>query len=371
MLQKRAIVFSLAWQPFESGGEIAPRKIMEMNPAIHFDVITRKFESSWASFESNNNVSIYRVAWPTKYGYIAGGFCKAVELRIKTRYDFAWSIMAGYSGGIALWYKIFFPKTPLLLTLQEGDPIEHILKRVGILKPFFRLLFKKADAIQAISNYLALWGKEMGFMGEPVVVPNGVEVPATLGAPSPAPRTWGSERQVILISNSRLEKKNGLDIVIRALKLLPDNFVFRNAHQGSEKENLLALARELGVADRVTLDPVLPYPQGADYLKQGDIFVRPSRSEGLGASFLEAMALGLPIIGTPVGGISDFLKDGETGIFCDPESPESLAQAVMRLVESPELYERVRKGGYELMKEKFSWQSVGQRMQNVFQSLHA
>ncbi len=369
MPQKRAIVFSLAWAPFESGGEIAPRKIIEMNADIHFDVVTHKFDASWPSFETKNNLSIYRVGWPTKYGYIAGGFVKAVQLSLKHKYDFSWSIMAGYSGCIALWYKIFFSKTPLLLTLQEGDSKEHILNRVRFLRPFFRLLFKKADAVQAISNFLANWGKEMGFTGTPVVIPNGVDVPATLGAPSPAPRTWGSERQVILISNSRLEKKNGLDIVIRALKLLPEKFVFKNAHQGSERENLLTLAKEIGVADRVTLDPVMPHEAAVEYLKQGDIFVRPSRSEGLGASFLEAMALGLPIIGTPVGGIPDFLKDGETGVFCEPENSESFARAVMRLTENPILYDAVRKNAYALMKEKFSWSSVGERMSKLFKTL--
>ncbi|MFA6006410.1 MAG: glycosyltransferase family 4 protein [Candidatus Paceibacterota bacterium] len=367
--EKRVIIFSLAFYPFESGGEIAPRKIMELNPDIHFDVITWKFNTEWQSIETKNNITIYRIAWPTKYGYIVGGFLKAVRLTFKQPYDFSWSIMAGYSGGIALLYKIFFSRTPLLLTLQEGDPIEHIMKRVGILRPLFRLLFEKADAIQAISNYLASFGKQMGFRGMPIVVPNGVEVPVEVRPPNFS--EVGPPQEIILISNSRLEKKNGFDIVIRALKVLPENIIFKNVGDGAERENLIKLAKELDVAGRVTLDQAVPYEQAIEYLKQGDIFVRPSRTEGLGSSFLEAMAQGVPIIGTPVGGIPDFLKDGETGIFCEPESPENFAQAVTRLVQNPALYEHVSKGGYELVKSGYSWQSVGMRMRNLFESLHA
>ena len=69
------------------------------------------------------------------------------------------------------------------------------------------------------------------------------------------------------------------------------------------------------------------------YLSRATLFVRPSRSEGLGNAFLEAMAAGLPVVGTPVGGIPDFLKTGETGWLCQVNDPESIAQKVTEILD--------------------------------------
>jgi len=377
--RKRILIITLAWTPVESGGEIAPRKIAEMLADEYmFDVLCYRFAPGHQATEQTPYGHIYRVGG---YGHghlrknlwtIQAGM-RALSLHRQKKYDAIWVVMAAYGAGAATIFNLFNPKVPILLTLQEGDPIEHIYKRLGILRPFWHRFFTKVSTVQAISHYLAGVAKTCGFPGRPIVVPNGVDVPVELEARS---SKLGEKEKVVLISNSRLERKNGLDIVIRALALLPRHIVFKNAHEGSERELLLKLARECGVSDRVTLDPILPYTEAVEYLKQGDIFVRPSRSEGLGASFLEAMAVGVPIIGTPVGGIPDFLKDPSntsgqvvTGIFCDPESPESFAGAVLRLIESPELYEKVRKGGYELVTEKFSWQSVGERMRKLFAGL--
>jgi glycosyltransferase involved in cell wall biosynthesis len=90
-------------------------------------------------------------------------------------------------------------------------------------------------------------------------------------------------------------------------------------------------------------------------LKISDVFVRPSLSEGLGNAFLEAMAASIPVIGTPVGGIPDFLKDEETGLFCEVGNPEDIAQKIEKLVFDDSLRKRIIENGLELVKEKYDW----------------
>ncbi|MBI3631934.1 MAG: glycosyltransferase family 4 protein, partial [Candidatus Vogelbacteria bacterium] len=103
-------------------------------------------------------------------------------------------------------------------------------------------------------------------------------------------------------------------------------------------------------------------------LSSADIFVRPSLSEGLGISFLEAMAVGLPIVATNVGGIPDFLKDGKTGLFCEVDNPKSVAEKVMRLMNEPDLYRAISHNGRKLVEEKYSWDTIAARFDKLFLS---
>ena len=157
-----------------------------LSPAeFEFDMVTlAKHEPS---FERIGNVNVYRVGpiWLNKtkvfgklykYLFVFFAFFKARNLHKKNHYDIIWSMMANYAGFAALFFKIFNPGTPFVLSLQEGDPIDYIKRRVRLVYPLFKMIFTKADIIQSISNYLADFGKSMGFKNEPIVIPNGVDI---------------------------------------------------------------------------------------------------------------------------------------------------------------------------------------------------
>ncbi|MBU1102183.1 glycosyltransferase family 4 protein, partial [Patescibacteria group bacterium] len=105
------------------------------------------------------------------------------------------------------------------------------------------------------------------------------------------------------------------------------------------------------------------------YLAISDVFVRPSLSEGLGNSFLEAMAAGVPIIGTKVGGIPDFLRDGETGLFCEARNPQSIAEKITLLLSDEILRQRLIANARKLVEEKYNWDNIAQKMGNIFEKL--
>jgi glycosyltransferase involved in cell wall biosynthesis len=181
----------------------------------------------------------------------------------------------------------------------------------------------------------------------------------------------------VLITTSRLVKKNGVDTVIRALPLLPKDVTFRVLGTGPEEDALKALARELHVEERVEFVGYVSHAEMPSHLHKADIFVRPSRSEGFGNSFVEAFAAGLPVIATQVGGIADFLYDAKrnpdkqtTGWAVDVESPEHIAAAVKDILHKPEKTEEIVARAHKLAVETYDWDIVAKAMRGqVFDSV--
>ena len=100
-----------------------------------------------------------------------------------------------------------------------------------------------------------------------------------------------------------------------------------------------------------------------------DAAIFPSSFEPWGLVVNEAMAVGLPVIGTPVGGIPDFLKDRETGLLCQVRNPQDIAERIKELLSNDELRRIIISNGQKLVKEKYSWPKISQQMEQIFQKL--
>jgi glycosyltransferase involved in cell wall biosynthesis len=287
--------------------------------------------------------------------------------------------MTSYASFSALFFKFLFPKVPYILRADDGDPIEHLKKRVGIFNQLFTRVFTKADFAITTSSYLERFVRSMGYKGPLAVVPNGVDsahfshqyAPDELDALKN--KLGKKEGEIYLITTSRLVKKNACDDVIRALPLLSENVIFLILGVGPDEVMLRALARELGVEARVQFLGHASHTDLPKYLKASDIFIRPSLSEGFGISFIEAMAAGLPVIATQEGGIADFLYDAKrnpdkptTGWAVDKNSPEQIAVAVKDILANPEQVTRVKATAKKMAIEKYDWNLIAKQMQNVF-----
>ncbi len=376
--KKKILIFSTAYYPLVGGAEIAIKEITDRLPDWKFDMVTARIQPGLASTEQIGNVTVHRVGFGKsfdKYLLPILGVIKAIRVAPAKDVPIVWPMMASFGGFTALIYTWIRPKTKMMLTLQEGDPPEYILKRVGAFKPLFLRIFKRANAIQAISKFLANWGKEMGFKGEPVVIPNGVNIPHFSKQISPEERqtlrqSFGfADGDIVLVTASRLVLKNGTDDIIKALSGMPDNNRILVIGDGDDRKMLEDLVAELNLQSRVVFLGQKSHDELPSLIQSADIFIRPSLSEGLGNSFLEAMSAGLPIIGTPVGGIPDFLVDGETGVFCEPRNPESIAKAAMRIQEEPGLREKLIRQGATLVEEQYDWEGIANKMSNMFNSL--
>lgn len=373
----RILIFSLAYDPFWGGAELAVKEITDrLGGEFDFDMVTYRFSKKHLKQERVGGVNIFRVglSLPVKDGAHYGhkfkkllwgcrAFFKARSLHRKQKYDMTWCLMANYAAAAAFWFKLFHGRIPLLLTLQEGDEESYIRKRVGIFLPFWKLFFKMVNHIQVISTYLGDWARKNGAKCQIDVVPNGV----SLRKFQISSRLQNSNYKTI-ITTSRLVKKNGIDILIKAVAEL-ENIKVLIVGNGPEEQDLKNLVKKLEVEDRVEFIGSVPYEDIPKYLAVSDIFVRVSRSEGLGSSFLEAMAAGLPVIGTDVGGIPDFLKDQETGLFVKVDDSSDLAQKIKMLIENDKLRNRLIENGKKLVEQKYDWNIISQQMSKVFNSI--
>jgi len=399
---KRVLIFSLNYYPrFIGGAEVAIKEITDRidSSDIEFHMVTLRFDSSLPKVEKVGNVLVHRIGFTKKDPDIAElkGFplhlnkilfqflstCKAIHLHKKYHYDGTWAMMAHSAGVPAALFKMWNPQVPYLLTLQEGDPIDYIKHTMRFVYPIFARAFTRADIVQVISTFLGRWARDMDFVGPIEVVPNAVdtkhfseeyraeqlsELKQKLGK---------SSDDIFLITTSRLVAKNAVDDVIRALALLPKEIKFLILGVGPDEATLRALADELKVSDRVKFLRQVDHKEMPKYLAVSDIFIRPSRSEGLGISFLEAMAAGLPVIATPVGGIPDFLFDPEknpdhepTGLFCNVDDSASIAEQIKRLIADPALHARLVANGKKLVTEKYDWNLIARYMkEKVFDKL--
>ncbi len=389
---KKVLIFSLAYYPDAVGGaEVAIKEITDRLSNIEFHMVTLRYDSSLPKVERIGNVLVHRIGFSknkpgiedlkklplhlNKYLFQFLAAFVANKLHRKYKYDATWAMMAHSCGVPAAIFKLLNKNVPYVLTLQEGDPPEKIEKMMKPVWPIFSRTFTTADAIQPISSFLASWARQRGFKGDMEVIPNGFS-PASFNQDHNEEeieelknKLGKKEGDVYLVTVSRLVYKNAVDDVIRALKFLPDNIKFVVVGGGPDEEILKNLAVEIGVADRVNFIGQVDRTETAKYRKVSDIFIRPSRSEGMGNSFVSTMVARLPIITTQEGGIVDFLFDSKcnpdkptTGWAVDKDSPEQIANAIKDILANPDQVKKVVENAYNLAYEKYNWDNIAKDM---------
>jgi glycosyltransferase involved in cell wall biosynthesis len=291
-----------------------------------------------------------------------------VSLHRKEKYDAVWPIMASYGGFAAVLFRMMYSDVPMILTVQEGDNFE---RRQGIFRPFFKKIFTSATRIQVISNYLAEWARSFGAMAPIEVIPNGVDCkkftqPISIVRKGELRTEVGIlENDIVLVTASRLVHKNAVDTIVATLALLPHNYKLLILGTGADEQALRNQAQSLKLESRIIFKGFISHDLLPEYLQASDIFIRPSRTEGLGNSFLEAMAAGIPVIATPVGGIPDFLTDGQTGLFCEVDNPQSIAQKVEKLTKDKESRDYIVANARTMVQQKYEWDAVAGRMKDL------
>ncbi len=393
-MKKKILIFSLAYYPKHIGGaEVALKEITDRisTDEYEFHMVCNRFDSTLPKVQQVGNVLVHRIGLVTKNPEMVDlrkmplhlnklifqftAFYKAKQLHKKYQYDATWAMMAHSCAIPAGMFKKAFPDVQYVLTLQEGDPPEYIEKKMRIFGRRFTDGFACTDALQAISTFLMQWGKRMGASGTTEVIPNAVDTShftqeySTEELQSAKDELGKKPGDVFLVTTSRLVHKNGIDDVVWAMSELPSNVHFVVYGTGPDEEKLEDIASTLGVAGRVHMLGHIDHSIMPKYLKACDIFIRPSRSEGMGNSFVEAMAAGLPVIATQEGGIADFLFDAKrnpghltTGWAVDADTSEQIVEAVKDIIANPEQVQKVATQAKEMVLEKYDWNLIAQDM---------
>jgi glycosyltransferase involved in cell wall biosynthesis len=209
-----------------------------------------------------------------------------------------------------------------------------------------RWLARMTDALVAVSGEVRQFlSDQIGVAPSAIrVIRNGVAVPA----PSPAgvtalrTRIGGADAGIVLGTIASLTAKKGHAFLLRAVAQLRDRGVTCTlvlAGDGPERPGLEALTHELGLTGRVQYLGTVPQP--ADVLAAIDVFVLPSLVEGLPLALLEAMLAGTAVVATAVGGVPEVVESGVNGLLVPAGNEAALADAIARLIGSPELRARL------------------------------
>lgn len=240
---------------------------------------------------------------------------------------------------------------------------------------FFSAYF--ADAIIAVSEAAAENLVRCGIIPSKItVIENGVPVPL-LGdfldlehgsEPGGAiTNEVTKERSLVVGTVGRLSPEKGHSVLIQAAAIIRNRFPscrFLIVGDGPLKDRLQNLAYDLGLEKEIEFIGYRPDVQ--PYLKSMDVFALPSYTEAMPLSLLEAMALGLPIVASKVGGIPEVIKDGYNGFLVEPGNEKDLADKIIRFLESPHVRKAMGQAGRETVESRFNVEIMTRKITELY-----
>lgn len=263
----------------------------------------------------------------------------------------------------------FFSYSSKIVVFFRGcdESIIQRFKKSAFLKKLFNRYYNKLGKILVLSTSFKQQLIELGIKEEKILVTT------TLYKKS-INNFWENKKRENGITNilfmSRFAKAKGIDIVCGVLKLLVDNgyrkilFVF--AGDGPEIDNLHSFINDNQLNKFVSLPGYIIGKLKDRVLAEGDIYILPSKTEGLPNAILEAMGAGLVVISKPVGGIPEVVEDGLNGFLHDSDDPVVYFNSVKRLIEEKELLIDIQKRNRKKAEDNYEASIVIKNIENLY-----
>ena len=268
---------------------------------------------------------------------------------------------------------------PLVVTFHALGTVKRRYQGQEDTSPLNRIRVEAAVAAEADSIVATCADEvtELGLLGvqasKVAVVPCGVDLDHFLPAAGNVRSAAVPERdyRYRLVSAGRLVRRKGYDTTIEALTRLPETELLiaggGDATAEPEHDRLLTLADQLGVADRVRLIGQLGRTEMPALLRSADLVVCSPWYEPFGIVPLEAMACGVPVVASAVGGMLDSVVDGVTGAHVPPRDPAALADVIGALLDAPDHRAALSRAGLEWVRSRYSWDRVAADTAAVYQ----
>ena len=230
-----------------------------------------------------------------------------------------------------------------------------------LLAPFLRLVWKDAFAVVANSAGLRELALAFDSRFDISIIPNGVD----LDLYKTETHKWPVPR---LLSVGRLVYQKGLDLGMYALAELKDiGWEWHIAGDGPQMQPLQSLAKELNIDDRVIFHGWQSRKDLIQLYQQSNLFLFPSRHEGMPNAVLEAMASGLPVIASCIAGNEELVVDGNTGLLVPPEDEAALRLALHKLLSDVALRKDMGLASRRRVEEYYSWENTAWQYANLLE----
>ena len=284
------------------------------------------------------------------------------------------------SGPVAFALKLL-RRVPYVVSLRGGDvPGFQPYDLAGyhrVTKPLITFLWRRAQAVVANSEGLRQLAAQSTPKLDITVIPNGVDT--NVFHPAPAlqsrltsiasatevgeggtPDTPHPTPDIRLLFVGRLTRQKGLDVLLDALAQLPGScsWALKIVGDGDLREALEQQAALLGLKARVSFSGWCDRDQLPERYRQADIYVQPSRDEGMPNTVLEAMASGLPTIATNIAGCEELIEDCSTGLLVEPDNQRQLTAATEKLIVDTDLRKRLGTAARQHVSEHYAWPRV-------------
>ncbi len=239
--------------------------------------------------------------------------------------------------------------TPVIVNYRGGEAREYLAASARWVIPSMA----RAARLVVPSGFLQQVFSEVGLSA--TIIPNIIDL--DMFNPAQAPPL---EAGFTLVITRNLEPIYGLDTAIRALalarKAIPD-IQLKIAGSGPQRAELEQLVERLGLGGAVVFLGRLERPQIVDLYHSAHAMLNPSRVDNMPNSVLEALACGLPVISTNVGGVPYIVQDGQTAILVDPDNAQEMAQAIIKLCNDSTLRSYLRESGRRAVAQ-YAWDEV-------------
>src|SRR5882762_3162302 len=237
--------------------------------------------------------------------------------------------------------------------------------------PLHRWLLKRN---LAAVDYLCSTSRDMAretgkYTSKPVLItPFGVDCEVF----SPRRDSVSEEKEFVVGTVRSMERSYGIDILLKAFKLLTDRHPSSPCRLvivggGTLEAEYKRLAQRLGLGRRVHFAGRVTHDRVPEYLRSFSVFVALSRWESFGVAVLEASSCGIPVVVTNVGGLPEVVVDGTTGIVVPPKDEGAAAQALEALLLAPSLRERMGRAGQRWVQQSCRWDENARIMEDLYE----
>jgi len=342
----RVLFFSFPFESAPGGGERYTERTAEaLLGAGHAVTLVSSsrallgafFARSWSAFPLWGGVEPVSKAAAAIFPFTAPFFLPLLALTL------AWFRFRGDARMLvclSLTDKLLATATARLLGMRVVW-MEHLIAGRSIAQNPFRGLYAALSRLATVVTVSEAAADSLAAVGIPrariLVIPPGVEPHEEVPRPSGAP---------VIGAISRLSKEKNVGLLLKAFALVAEEIPEASLviyGDGPERGDLERAAEALGIGPKTTFRGHVP--EAGRRCGEFSVFAVPSSRESFGLSALEAMACGVPVVATKVGGLPELILEGETGMLVPPEDERAMADALLKILRDPELARRFGEAG--------------------------